>query len=328
MPRRAQGPRLYLDQRRKQWIVRDGKSFRRTGRPESDRAGAETRLAEYIGAKYRPTPNPSPMIADVLLAYSREHLPSVPSGANTAWNVKNLIAFWGMKKVDFVTPSNCVAYAATKTAGGARRDLEVLRAAIQFWHRNYGPLSSVPTVRLPPKSEPKERWLTREEAQKLRHAAKRWPHLYRFIVIGLLTGSRSGAIVNLQWSWIDLDSGLMRRRAEGDVETKKRTPPVRIGKKLIRLLRRWKRLDGGKSKWVCHYDGRPVLKMRRSWAAAIAQAGLRKDVTPHTLRHTRATWLMQSGIDPWEAAGHLGMSVETLQRVYGNPDYQKNAAEV
>ena len=171
---------------------------------------------------------------------------------------------------------------------------------------------------------------TRAEARKLRHAAERWPHLYRFIVIGLLTGSRSGAIVKLQWDWIDLDRGLMRRRAEGDAETKKRTPPVRMGKKLTRLLRHWKRIDRDRSKWVCHYDGRPVLKMRRSWAAAIARAGLGKDVTPHTLRHTRATWLMQSGIDPWEAAGHLGMSIETLQRVYGkhHPDYQKNAAQV
>ena len=330
MPRHAQGPRLYLDRRRKQWIVRDGKSFSRTGRPKSDRAGAEKRLAEYIGAKYRPTPSPSPMIADVLLAYSREHLPSVPSGANTAWNVKNLILFWGMKKIDYVTPNNCRTYAATKAAGGARRDLEVLRAAIGYWHRNYGPLSSVPVVQLPPKSQPKERWLTRQEARKLRQAAMRWPHLYRFIVIGLLTGSRSGAIMNLKWDWIDLDRGLMRRRAAGEAETKKRTPPVRMGKKLTRLLRHWKRLDGDRSKWVCHYDGRPVAKMRRSWAAAIAKAGLGKDVTPHTLRHTRATWLMQSGIDPWEAAGHLGMSMETLQRVYGkhHPDYQKNAAEI
>src|SRR4030088_1986339 len=260
MPRSAKGPRLYLDRRRKQWIVRDGSSFRRTGRPESDRQGAETRLAEYISAKYRPAPNPSPMIADVLLVYSREHLTSVTSGANTAWNIKNLIPFWGMKRVDFVTPNNCAAYAATKTAGGARRDLEVLRAAIQYWHRNYGPLSLVPIIHLPPKSLPKERWLTREEAKKLRHAARRWPHLYRFIVIGLLTGSRSGAIMNLQWDWVDLDRGLMRRRPEGEIETKKRTPPVRIGKKLTRLLRRWKYRDGGKSKWVCHYDGRPVLK--------------------------------------------------------------------
>jgi hypothetical protein len=39
---------------------------------------------------------------------------------------------------------------------------------------------------------------------------------------------------------------------------------------------------------------------------------------------------MQKGVDPWKAAGHLGMSVETLLRVYGHhhPDYQKEAAEV
>jgi hypothetical protein len=40
--------------------------------------------------------------------------------------------------------------------------------------------------------------------------------------------------------------------------------------------------------------------------------------------------LMQAGVAPWEAAGHLGMSVEMLQRVYGkhSPDFQSNAAEV
>jgi hypothetical protein len=39
---------------------------------------------------------------------------------------------------------------------------------------------------------------------------------------------------------------------------------------------------------------------------------------------------MQAGVDPWEAAGHLGMSVEMLTRNYGkhSPDFQKRAAEV
>ena len=38
---------------------------------------------------------------------------------------------------------------------------------------------------------------------------------------------------------------------------------------------------------------------------------------------------MQAGVDPWKAAGYLGMSVETLLRVYGHhhPDYMKNAVE-
>jgi integrase len=41
------------------------------------------------------------------------------------------------------------------------------------------------------------------------------------------------------------------------------------------------------------------------------------NVTPHTLRHTAATWLMQLGTDPWEAAGYLGMSVKVLIDTYG-----------
>jgi integrase len=55
-----------------------------------------------------------------------------------------------------------------------------------------------------------------------------------------------------------------------------------------------------------------------------------KNASPHTLRHTRATWLMQAGIDMWEAAGALGMSVNVLTKVYGkhSPDFQSRAAEV
>ena len=37
-------------------------------------------------------------------------------------------------------------------------------------------------------------------------------------------------------------------------------------------------------------------------------------MSPHTLRHTAATWLMQAGADRWQAAGYLGMSVEMLRR--------------
>lgn len=39
------------------------------------------------------------------------------------------------------------------------------------------------------------------------------------------------------------------------------------------------------------------------------------------MRHTAATWLMQAGVDKWEAAGFLGISVEMLDRVYGHHVY-------
>ena len=80
--------------------------------------------------------------------------------------------------------------------------------------------------------------------------------------------------------------------------------------------------------YVLHINGERIGDIKKGFAAACERAGL-KDVTPHTLRHTAATWLMQAGTDPWQAAGFLSMSMETLLRVYGHhhPDYQRQAAE-
>lgn len=121
----------------------------------------------------------------------------------------------------------------------------------------------------------------------------------------------------------------MLRRAPGKAEDKrKRTPRVRLHPRLLAHLRRWHRLDGGHGP-IVHFDGRPVGKIRRSWMGAAIRAGL-VDVTPHTMRHTRATWLMQAGVAIWEAAGSLGMTPEVLARTYGHhhPDYQDKAANV
>ena len=52
-------------------------------------------------------------------------------------------------------------------------------------------------------------------------------------------------------------------------------------------------------------------------------------VTPHTLRHTAATWLMQRGVPIWQAASYLGMSAVMVERTYGHhhPDYMRGAAQ-
>ncbi len=67
--------------------------------------------------------------------------------------------------------------------------------------------------------------------------------------------------------------------------------------------------------------------MRKGFEAAVRAAGLGADVTPHILRHTCATWLMQNGANLWDAAGFLGMTVQQLEEGYGHhhPDYQEDA---
>lgn len=330
MPRRKSPPRLYLDPDRKQWIIRDGAGFVRTGCSESDRRGAEARLAAYLGQKHVPQRGQNPSIADILLAYASEHLPHTRAAKNAAYNVASLSAWWNGSRLSDVTARNCRSFAAGRTTAAARRDLETLRAAIGYWHREYGPLPVLPAVVMPPKPEPRETWLSRDQAAKLLWAARRVEHLKRFILLGLHTGRRAGAILSLQWDWIDFAHGRMRMRGYGEAESKiKRSPPKRLNKRTLGFLRRWRKTDGSdRGKFVVHYNGQKITKLRRSWDRVCKEAGVK--ATPHTLRHSRATWMMQRGIDPWEASGDLGMSLETLQRVYAkhSPDFQKRAAEV
>lgn len=80
--------------------------------------------------------------------------------------------------------------------------------------------------------------------------------------------------------------------------------------------------------YVVHENGQRLKDIKRGFLTACLKAGL-VGVTPHTLRHTCATWLMQRGVSIWDASGYLGMSRETLERVYGHhhPDFLRGAAE-
>ena len=50
-------------------------------------------------------------------------------------------------------------------------------------------------------------------------------------------------------------------------------------------------------------------------------------LTPHVLRHTRATHLLQKGVAPYAVASLLGDTVATVLRVYGHhcPNYLAEA---
>jgi integrase len=85
----------------------------------------------------------------------------------------------------------------------------------------------------------------------------------------------------------------------------------------------------GSIRHVIHWNGASVQSVRKAFNTARLAAGLSEDVVRHTLRHTAATWLMQAGVEIWQAAGFLGMTAEMLERVYGHhsPVYQKQAAD-
>ena len=359
MPARIKGPRLYLRRARKDttgdhaavWIILDGSNQHSTGCAAHDIEGAEKALAKYLASKHARAarqagsrdPDQIP-IADVLTLYLMDVAPNHSRPEETKGRIRELDKFFGERMLSYVTGETCRAYVAQRsTDAAARRELEDLRAAINY-HRRENLHDKIVSVVLPHERVPRDRWLTRSEAARLLRAAWRYrevqkgnvtgrrsrQHVARFILVALYTGTRASAVCGAalqptpRHGWIDLERGVFYRRPRGERETKKRQPPVPLPGQLLAHLRRWKRQG---RRFAVEWNGEPVKSIRKAFAGAVKDAGLGEDVIPHTLRHSAATWLMQSGTDMWQAAGFLGMTVEMLSARYGHhhPDHLSGA---
>jgi integrase len=344
MPRRNSGARLRYFEKRKcfyiVWTERGRSRERSTG--TADRGRAEIALADFINLRTRdagPRDPAAVLVTDLLADYARERGPKTAAPWRVGAAIKGLVPFWQGKTVAQVTEDECVKFASVRgrSPGTVRRELGVLRAATNHAHRK-GRITRVVAIELPDRPEPRDRWLTEKEAAELLRAALREPrvrlYLPLFIVLGLYTGQRKEAILSLRWSQVDLNAGENRNEGRidfnipGDRRTKKRRAHIPIPRTLLGHLRR-ARKRGTDLGFVVNDNGKRLGDLKRGFASACRRAGL-SGVTPHTLRHTCATWIVQSGDVPmWEAAGYLGMTVETLEHVYGHhsPDYLKGAAK-
>jgi integrase len=386
MPRISKGPRLYKRKAKRKngrlianavWTIRDGDREVATGifAGQAERKppkAAEDALVKYIVSKYRPPRRVRDIedidVADVLAIYHahREAIYSERGSPQTeitefADRIGRLNDFFGGKMLAEVNAQTCGKYVKARgRSGGARRDLEDLRAAINH-HAREGLHRGLVRVALPAKGPGRDRWLSRSEAaallwacwryrevqtrhrgpfknQKIETGKRPLRHIARFILIGLYTGTRAGAIASAPpyretgRSFVDLENGIFYRLAQGRRPTKKRQPPAPIPDRLLAHMRRWVRAGAIVSHFV-EFNGAAVKSVKSGFRSAVGIAKLSTEagkVTPHTLRHTAATWLMQRGADPWKAAGFLGMSVEVLLDTYGHhhPEFLREAAAV
>jgi integrase len=337
MPRRNSGPRLrFLEKRDCYYICwTEGGRSRERSTGTTDRRAAEIALAEFIHLRNRDAGPRDPaaiLVTDVLADYAAEHAEDTEAPWRIAAAIEALAPFWEGRTVAEVTRETCRAYekARARSAGTIRRELGVLRASINHAHKN-GRLTRVVAIHVPDRPEPRDRWLTRKEAAALLRAALAEPrvrlHLPLFIVLGLYSGARKDAILSLRWSQVDLNAGRIDFNTPGARRTNKRRARIPIPARLLGHLRRASK-RGTELSFVISEDGHRLGDVKRGFASACQRAGL-EGVSPHVLRHTCATWLMQRGVPMWEAAGFLGMSRETLERVYGHhhPDYLRTAAE-
>lgn len=337
MPRRNNGPRLGQHRARSGYYIfwTEGGRSRERSTGTSDRKLAEIALADFIHANSRNAGPRDPsqiLITDVLSDYAQERGPETAAAWRIAAAMKPLVEFWQGRVVSDISRETCRAYVKkrNRSGGTTRRELGVLRAAMNHAHRE-GRITRILAVHLPDAPQAKDRWLTRKEAAALLRAALREPrvrlYLPLFILLGLYTGTRKEAALSLRWPQVDLAGARLNFNAPDRKKTNKRRAHIPIPAKLLGHLRR-ARARGVELGYVINDNGVRLGDVKRGFQSACRRAGLSK-VTPHTLKHTCATWLMQRGVPTWEVAGYLATSRETIERVYGHhsPDYLKSAAE-
>ncbi len=192
------------------------------------------------------------------------------------------------------------------------RYLTTLRAALNKACNDWDWIERVPRVRALKGSRSRMRWITRAEANRL--IAELPDHLAAMAEFSLQTGLRRSNVTHLKWCWVDL----ARRTAWIPKEESKtrKAIAVPLSDIAVGLLKRQLASQGeSPSAWVFPHRGKPVKQAgSKAWRLALQRAGI-ADFCWHDLRHTWASWHVQSGT-PLPVLQELGgwSSVTMVQR--------------
>ncbi|HUO43534.1 MAG TPA: site-specific integrase [Burkholderiales bacterium] len=167
------------------------------------------------------------------------------------------------------------------------RQLALVRALLRMARDEWQWLSTIPKIRMLEGEVARDRWITKEEAQRLIDACP--PHLAALVRFALATGCRASEIAGLEWNRVDL-----QRKTAWLNHTKNGTPRgVPLNRDAVAVLEEQR----GKHERFCFvFRGQPIRWQlsNSGWETAIKKAGI-EDLRFHDLRHTWASWHRQAG---------------------------------
>ena len=352
MPRRKnRGVHVKFRKERSNWevveYIRGG--IKRHSVGHGCREDAEEKLAEIIIQRSAPERNEDILTLGELIAYYiKEHLPSLARPDTALKCFERLIPFWGDLLLSDIKKSKVYEYVDYRRAEfyawqkghdretrkelkmpTVRRELEQLQACIGYAYRD-NIISICPFLWKPDKSRSRDRWLTKKEAGQLIRASKSLQHaseyLPLFILIGLYTGARTEAILKLRWPQVDFKRGLIDFTLNQTNNIKK-AAVVPMTRRIRRELLKAK-LRGSDLGYVIHQNQRPIKSVKNSFRTSCDIAEL-ENVTPHILRHTAASWMVQKNVSASKVAKYIGCTTQVIENTYGHlaPDHLKEAVE-
>lgn len=297
-------------------------------------------------------------IDEAWAVYKAKHVEKKVAGvynAELAW--RQMEPFFGAKPVSFVTQDSVDEYVEKRTAGKLGRkvkpqtvakELSYLMAALKFCadpKRKVIDPSLVQKVDLPEPGDPRDRWLTKPEIQKLLDAAarlrrgSRLSRAERFIWLALETAGRAEALLDLTWDRVDFETNVIHLDVPGRRRTKKGRSTVPISTALRPILER--AYDERVSDLVLDNKAKVWSMIQLVAIEAGLGSGTRPKVlrsekpkatgiSPHVLRHTAATHMARRGVPLFIIAKILGNSIRMVEKVYAKhaPDDLRDAVNL
>lgn len=266
----------------------------------------------------------------LLNLYVRDRLPVIADdGQRLMGTVRFLTARIGHKQVEDFGQADIDTYVEERVADGARpstarRELSVVIAALRLGARK-GLRPPLPEFLLPRPGRPRHRVLSKDEITRLVEAAKEVDYrLFIFVLLGLCTGARRTALLELTWDRVDLVNGVVDLVAPHPRASRRKPRAVApISPIVVKALEPFRPASGRGPVFGLSRD-----QMRVRFRAAADRAELGPDVTPHVLRHTAATVMIKSVpiIIASRMLGHTTTAITERVYVHTVPDDLRRAA--
>jgi integrase len=180
------------------------------------------------------------------------------------------------------------AKAAATSYSTANRNMALVRAVLKRACEVWEWIGRVPKVPMYPVRNARVRWLTRAEASRL--LSRLPPHQAAMARFGLATGLRQRNVCRLRWADVDEPNHCVRLPADRVKNRKALVVPLNRDALAVLELQR-----GVHPEYVFTFHGKPVWQVNTpAWHKALVAAGI-TDFHWHDLRHTWASWHIQSG---------------------------------
>lgn len=220
----------------------------------------------------------------------------------------HLRPFFGIYRAADLKALLVIKYQAQRAAAGAapatvNREWNVLRAVMSFAAKHeliaQNPIKKG-TVKPLAAPEPKSEFFEPAEWRAfIANAGPKMAPLFRGL---FYTAARLGELLTLTWAHVDQKRRVVRI-SQGKTQREKVLPIADALRLELAAL-----TPGIGAALVYTIDGRAVYQeeVRRAFDDALAAAGIRKHLTPHSIRHTVGSWLTIAGVSEAQVAEVLG----------------------